>query len=146
MSARPSCSKGATCEADPDTAQVYIAQILWAFNILALKISILCLYLRLFPSKRFRLLVIGSLAALVAVSLALIGLDIFQCSPISAAWTLQHGEAKCVDLAAVALANAGVNIGTEIAILIIPLPILVTLNLSVRKKAEVIALVMLGVM
>lgn len=88
----------------------------------------------------------GSLAVLVAVSLALIGLDIFQCSPVSAAWTLQHGDAECLDLAAVALANAGVNIGTEIAILILPLPTLMTLNLSLRKKAEVIALVMLGVM
>lgn len=91
-------------------------------------------------------MIIGSLAVLIIVSLALIGLDIFQCSPVSAAWTLQHGEAKCLDLAAVALANAGVNIGTEIAILIIPLPILVKLKLSFRKKAEVIALVMLGVM
>ena len=88
----------------------------------------------------------GSLAVLVAVSLALIGLDIFQCSPVSAAWTLQHGDAECLALAAVALAHAGVNLGTEIAILILPLPTLMTLNLSLRKKAEVIALVMLGVM
>ena len=77
-------------------------------------------------------------------SLVLIALDIFQCNPVSAAWTLQHGEAQCMDLTIVALANAAVNIVTEIAILIIPLPILVKLKLSLRQKVEVIGLLSMG--
>ncbi|KAK8073792.1 integral membrane protein [Apiospora phragmitis] len=95
---------------------IYVCQILWAFNILALKISILCLYLRLFPGRRFRHVCTAALALLVVSSLLLIALDIFQCIPVSAAWTLQHGEAQCLDLTVVALANAAVNIFTEAAI------------------------------
>ncbi|KAK8102803.1 hypothetical protein PG984_015949 [Apiospora sp. TS-2023a] len=123
---------------------IYICQILWAFNILALKISILCLYLRLFPGRRFRHVCTAALALLVVSSLLLIALDVFQCNPVSAAWTLQHGEAQCLDLTIVALANAAVNIFTEAAILVIPLPILVKLKLSTRQKAEVIGLLSLG--
>ncbi|KAK7972852.1 hypothetical protein PG988_006986 [Apiospora saccharicola] len=122
----------------------YICQILWAFNILALKISILCLYLRLFPGRRFRHVCTAALALLVVSSLLLIALDVFQCNPVSAAWTLQHGEAQCLDLTIVALANAAINIFTEAAILVIPLPILVKLKLSTRQKAEVIGLLSLG--
>ncbi|KAK8040512.1 hypothetical protein PG991_000300 [Apiospora marii] len=123
---------------------IYICQILWAFNILALKISILCLYLRLFPGRRFRHVCTAALSLLVVVSLLLIALDVFQCNPVSAAWTLQHGEAQCLDLTVVALANAAVNIFTEAAILVIPLPILVKLKMSTRQKAEVIGLLSLG--
>ncbi|KAK7974120.1 hypothetical protein PG989_015968 [Apiospora arundinis] len=122
----------------------YICQILWAFNILALKISILCLYLRLFPGRRFRHVCTAALALLTVSSLLLIALDVFQCNPISAAWTLQHGEAQCLDLTIVALSNAVVNIVTEIAILIIPLPTLIKLKLSLRQKVEVIGLLSLG--
>ncbi|KAK8024102.1 hypothetical protein PG993_012168 [Apiospora rasikravindrae] len=125
-------------------AWFYICQILWAFNILALKMSILCLYLRLFPGRRFRIVCTSALALLVISSLLLIAFDIFQCNPVSAAWTLQHGDAQCMDLTAVALANAAVNIFTETAILIIPLPILVKLKMSTRQKAEVIGLLSLG--
>ncbi|KAK7946604.1 uncharacterized protein PG986_010925 [Apiospora aurea] len=125
-------------------AWFYICQILWAFNILALKISILCLYLRLFPGRRFRIVCTSALALLVVSSLLLIAFDIFQCNPVSAAWKLQHGDAQCMDLTAVALANAAVNIFTEAAILVIPLPILVKLKMSTRQKAEVIGLLSLG--
>ncbi|KAK8070946.1 GMC oxidoreductase [Apiospora hydei] len=125
---------------------IYVCQILWAFNILALKISILCLYLRLFPGRRFRIVCTSALALLVVSSLLLIAFDIFQCNPVSAAWTLQHGDAQCMDLTVVALANAAVNIFTEAAILVIPLPILVKLKMSTRQKAEVIGLLSLGAM
>ena len=73
--------------------------------------------------------------------------DVFQCMPVSAGWTLQHGpDAKCVKLSIVAISGAAFNVLSEIAIFILPMPVLRTLQLQWRKKVGVVVLLGLGLM
>ena len=64
------------------------------FYILALgvtKISILCFYLRVFPSKDFRRIIYGVMWLSVAYTVAFFFATTFQCTPVSYAWTQWDG-------------------------------------------------------
>ncbi|KAJ5691369.1 hypothetical protein N7488_012104 [Penicillium malachiteum] len=65
---------------------------------------------------------------------------IWQCVPISAIWSFNRGDARCLSISGVAYASAAVNIATEVIILILPVPLLRTLRTSTTQK---IALYML---
>ena len=125
----------------------YIGQLLWATSILALKVSVLCFYLHLFPDRKFKLACYVVLGVMVAGGTGFILFDVFQCMPVSAAWTLQHSaDAKCVKLSTVAISGASFNVLSEIVIFILPMPILRTLQLKARKKVGVMVLLGLGLM
>lgn len=125
----------------------YIGQILWATSILSLKVSVLCFYLHLFPERKFKLACYIVLGIMVVGGTGFILFDVLQCMPISAGWTLQHGpDAKCVKLSTVAISGAAFNVLSEIAILILPMPILSKLQLKKKKKIGVIVLLGLGFM
>lgn len=100
----------------------------------AVKMSILFLYIRIFPSRLFKLYVIVTMVLVTISILILVPMVIFQCNPVSATWNLYRKDAFCLGVSAVAYANAAVNIGTEVAILVLPLPLLSKLRVSWRTK------------
>ena len=106
----------------------------WASGIFLVKLSILCLYLRIFPSKRFRIVVKGWMAVLVLSTAVLVGLDIFQCIPVQGAFDLDIKSRKCFNLVDIATSSAFINIFTEIVILLMPIPMLKSLKVDGRKK------------
>ncbi|KAJ5190348.1 uncharacterized protein N7498_009333 [Penicillium cinerascens] len=113
----------------------YMCQIFWGLAIYFVKMSILALYLRLFPNKGLRLAVFLCMGFVTLSVVILIPLVIWQCNPIAASWELDaRHHAKCLSLSGVAYANAAVNIATEITILIIPLPVIRKLQIN-RAKA-----------
>lgn len=125
----------------------YIGQLLWATSILSLKVSVLCFYLHLFPDRKFRISCCVVLGVMVVGGTGFILFDVFQCIPVSAAWTLQHSaDAKCVKLSIVAISGASFNVLSEIAIFILPMPVLKTLQLKARKKVGVMVLLGLGLL
>lgn len=67
---------------------------------------------------------------------------IFQCSPVSAAYDLAITDKKCVDINAFYLANAAVNISTDL--LTYTLPIKTVLHLQVPKNQKIGLAVMLS--
>lgn len=61
----------------------------------------------------------------------------FACRPISSVWTSWDGTRKpdyCINQNTFYLVAAALNIGLDIAIVLIPIPELIKLNLSPRKK------------
>lgn len=52
----------------------------------------------------------------------------------------------CLDLNALGYSSAGINILQDIVILIIPIPWLINLNCSRRKKIQILAMFGLGVL
>lgn len=125
----------------------FISQIIWAASILALKISVLCLYLRLFPSRPFTIACSCVLAVMVTGGLTFTLLDLLQCQPVSAGWTLQHGDdAKCISFSVIAIGGGAFNVLSELAIFVLPMPILLRLNVKLIKKVEIVLLLGLGVM
>ncbi|KAF3386453.1 hypothetical protein F1880_000161 [Penicillium rolfsii] len=125
----------------------YLSQIFWLVVIYFIKMSILFLYLRIFPEiQPFRYCVLGTMAFTTVAVLILVPMDIWQCVPISAVWNLKREDARCLNIEGVAYASAAVNIATELAVLILPLPLLRTLRTSIAQKLGLYALFGCGIL
>lgn len=112
-----------------------------------LKISILFLYLRIFPEIRtFRNCVIVTIVLVTVSATILVPMAIWQCVPIYAVWELLRRSATCLNVSRVAYASAGVNIATELAILILPLPQLRVLRVSASQKIALYVLFSCGIL
>lgn len=72
---------------------------------------------------------------------------IFACKPISAVWTSWDKEHKpdyCINQNVFYLVAAGFNIAIDIAIVVIPIPELMKLKLSMRKKLFLVSMFSVG--
>lgn len=112
------------------------------------KLSILLFYLRIFPNKSLRrntyIMIAFCGAALVAFFFAVL----FQCTPISAAWTFwdkQRGG-HCINVKAIIYSQAIVNIVSDVPIMLIPIPTLISLSLPKGKKIGLIIVFGLGLL
>ncbi|RDW57104.1 hypothetical protein BP6252_13850 [Coleophoma cylindrospora] len=111
------------------------------------KISIVIFYLRIFPSPKFRvtcyIVIMWCVVNMVLIEL----LILFQCTPISFNWDGWKGESKgkCLDLSALTYAAAGANLAQDLTILLLPLPLLLKLQVSMKKKLGVFFMFSLGI-
>ncbi|WWD05129.1 hypothetical protein V865_003201 [Kwoniella europaea PYCC6329] len=118
---------------------------------MTIKLAILLLYRRMsevqpwFRYGTYATMLIVSLAGIVGTFIA-----IFQCRPINAAWktddeTGQSDDSgQCIDVIALFLSTAPINILTDLAILLLPLPILTGLRMEMRQKVALIATFCVG--
>jgi len=122
---------------------IYAFTIFYNPALMATKSAILLLYLRMSTAHPF--LKIASWVVLVIVNLAgvvLTFLNAFQCRPVSAAYTNTPG--KCIDLVGMYLSSAPVNVATDLAILLLPLPLLTALRIEFRQKVVLVATFIVG--
>lgn len=96
------------------------------------KISILLQYRRIFQTPRFTVICWVLLVIAILYGLSTFIGSIFQCVPVSAFWTQEHS--KCINMFASWFFNAAMNIFMDLAILILPMPVLKNLNLPRRQK------------
>ncbi|KAJ6436576.1 ferric-chelate reductase [Purpureocillium lavendulum] len=126
----------------------YVFSILYNPALAATKTSILVLYLRLARTTQV-VLRCASLVTLVIVNVAgavLTIMNIFQCSPIRASWTMDADEgAICIPLLTEFICSAPVNILTDLAILALPIPIVTRLNLPTRQTMILVSTFALGI-
>lgn len=108
------------------------------------------MYLRIFhlPDEKIRIVLWITQAVNLTNGLIFIFVGVFQCSPISLAWTFWTGETggKCIDIVKLALAHAAINIGLDVWILILPLTQIWTMNLAPKKKFGIIFMFSLGLL
>lgn len=112
---------------------------------MAFKTSVLIFYLRLSKNTQ-KVLRLASWAVLVIVNLAgtvLTLLNIFQCSPVEAAFNRSPGQ--CIPLLTEFICSAPINIVTDLAILALPLPVLTSMRLPPRQKIILIITFTLGI-
>lgn len=117
----------------------YLAEIFYCVEIYFIKMSILCLYVRIFPETSHKYFIVTMVLLTVSV-IILLPMVIWQCVPIHAIWDLHRSNARCLSVSGVAYASAAVNIATEVAILVLPLPLLQKLRISKSKKAALYAI------
>jgi hypothetical protein len=97
------------------------------------KISILLLYLRIFPNKKFGLAIIIALAWMTCHMIAFLFEVALQCIPVSSLWDLSI-KGKRTHFTASIYAGAGLSIFEDIVIITLPVFVLKDLNLTARKK------------
>lgn len=108
-----------------------------------IKVSICLLYLRVFPN--IRVICLGTIAFVTAMSVAIILATIFQCSPIDAVYNEQKYENyTCFASIPFWYATAALSLVTDIWILLLPLKTVLGLHLGTRKRVIITGLLSLG--
>ncbi len=117
----------------------------YALSLAYAKIAILLAYPQLNPSRGFRntVWILVAIVGLVTVSALL--LDLFLCWPISAYWDLNEAmKHPCQSHESYIILTGASNIGTDIAILLLPVVMLRNVVLSRKKKIAVVLVLATG--
>ncbi|KAH5398042.1 hypothetical protein HBI23_132680 [Parastagonospora nodorum] len=126
---------------------VYFNQLSYFVSATFSKLCFLFMFLRIFPAERTRKAVYIGVVLSILFPIAF-GLPMtFACRPISAAWTSWDAETPydyCINQQVFWFVAAGYNIAVDIYIVIIPIPELLKLNLSMRKKLMLVAIFSTG--
>ena len=120
-----------------------VGACIYNFNILTVKLSFLYFYRRLFPQSSFKVALLAIGAFIISSSVAFLFLDILQCVPPASQWE-PAVKGKCVNFTAVVLAAGVINVVTDFAILLLPMPVLWNLKVSGARKRMIICTFMLG--
>ncbi|WVR06693.1 hypothetical protein IAU60_003725 [Kwoniella sp. DSM 27419] len=128
----------------PLRKSTYAFTVFYNPAIMTIKVAILILYIRMSAAHRF--LRWASVATMVVVALTGVIctlIVIFQCRPVHAAWSYDP-NAKCIDVISLYLSSAPINILTDLAILLLPLPILTSLRMEFRQKVVLVTTFVVG--
>ena len=125
---------------------MFIDEILYGPVMFLIKLSILLLYLRIFRLDRWTTIISY---IILWVNLAFYGAgalgEVFQCAPIEKFWyPLLPGH--CVNQKAVQFASSGINLVSDIAILLLPMFVVRTLQTTRKKKIGLFAIFGFGVL
>jgi hypothetical protein len=124
----------------------YIMEVLYFFQVVLLKLSLLFFYHRIFPGKPVRRLIWATIIFNILYGIAFVFAAIFQCRPISFYWNRWDGEhtGQCININALGWANAAISIALDIWMLAIPLSQLLHLKLAWKKKIGVALMFCVG--
>ena len=115
--------------------------MLYCFALTFCKLSITVQCYRIFRTSSIQLFLRIYFVILLIVGLWTILSSIFECWPIAVTWTVDGSiTGNCLDKSSVAFANAGINIVTDLMLVLIPLILLKKLQIAKTQK-----LILLGV-
>lgn len=122
-----------------------MSQIVYKIAINLSKISIVLLYLRIFQLvKWFRITCWALLGCISAYCIASVVATVLQCSPISRAMD-RTIPGTCINMATFWYANAGFSIGTDIVLLLLPIPMIFPLEITTSYKLALVGCFAVGV-
>lgn len=129
----------------PFAQGVLAAELLHTPASTVIKFSILLHYRRLFPGKKFRNVLWAIAGFLIIFTVARMLSLLTQCTPIAALWNRRaHSNAHCNDFGPALIVFAVVNTISDIAILILPMPILWHLHVDKTRRKQLIGVFGLG--
>ncbi|KAJ6124990.1 hypothetical protein N7471_012307 [Penicillium samsonianum] len=120
-----------------------VAEVLYVFNLVWTKLSILLMYYRIFRFPYFKTwaYIIGAFIILWVICITF--LFIFICVPVQKLWYTDL-PGRCIDQVATWVANAVSTIATDVAILLLPIPQVWKLQLRIPEKIAVLIAFSLG--
>ncbi|OIW24705.1 integral membrane protein [Coniochaeta ligniaria NRRL 30616] len=123
--------------------QFFIAQTPYKITVGLNKVATILLYLRIFISRSFRMAAFLVLFVVVSWTVATVGATIGQCVPIQGAWD-KTTKATCIDSDVFWIAYAVGNIITDVMVLALPIPSILSLKLNMRDKVLLCGIFLLG--
>ncbi|KAF2840842.1 hypothetical protein M501DRAFT_915793, partial [Patellaria atrata CBS 101060] len=112
---------------------MFVAQVFYTCAVTATKISVILSSLRLIPDKTFRISMYACEVVTAGLWFTGVFVTIFQCKPVAAAWNFSI-PGKCLNFTSYLYAFSGINIITDLAVCLLPLPHLLRLKLPTRQK------------
>lgn len=107
------------------------------------KFSILFQYLRIFPARNFRLSCWVVMAIVALYSSWAIFSGFVNCVPVAKFWD-RSIKGHCLSFEALWFFNASMNIATDLALLIMPMPLLSQLQLPYTQKVALVGVFAIG--
>ena len=110
------------------------------------KLSLLHLYLTIFPMQRFRYVVFAVMMLVMcywAISLLRM---VFLCHPMAYEWNKSIRGGTCLNTAAAYYSISGINLGLDLVVIMLPMPVLWTLQMPIPKKVAISMIFGMGVM
>lgn len=123
----------------------YVFGFIYTITLTLVKASICFLYLRLFTTPRFRMIVWATQAFNAALMVTFIFVYAFQCTPPDYFWNMWHGETKgkCLSFSVLSWTHSSIGIVLDLWMLALPFWQVIKLkNLPLRKRLD--AFVMFG--
>ncbi|OCK73603.1 hypothetical protein K432DRAFT_265160, partial [Lepidopterella palustris CBS 459.81] len=111
-----------------------VGAVSYSATMLAVKLSILLLYRRIFPLENFRIQWWLTVAVTIGYSVGGMCASIFSCTPVAKSWDVTISNGHCINTGAFYIANGILNVITDLVILALPIPILWNLALTKKKK------------
>lgn len=108
-----------------------------------IKFSILLLYRRLFPSRQFLWRLYGTGAFVLCYTIAAFLCFVLQCVPLESLWN-PTVTGRCIDIILVFILLGALNAATDAAILVLPLPELWKLNMTPKRKYQIVGIFLTG--
>ncbi|KAK0720187.1 hypothetical protein B0H67DRAFT_662214 [Lasiosphaeris hirsuta] len=121
----------------------YSSIVVYNIAVCFTKISIMLQYKRIFANRIMQQLTKFGLYFLAAWAFTLAFLLTLTCMPVAAFWD-SSVKGRCLDSPTIWYVMAGVNLATDFAILIMPMPAIKSLQLPRRQKFMLIAIFGLG--
>ncbi|GAA90674.1 integral membrane protein [Aspergillus luchuensis IFO 4308] len=122
----------------------YIATVLYCPMALFVKIALLSILIRIFSPYRSKIYFIyGLLGCLCIYYIVAEVVKIRMCDPVPGYWTLDP-KARCLNQRAALIADSVISVVTDFIILILPLPLTWSLQMSRSKKLRVIGMLSAG--
>ncbi|RMJ20117.1 hypothetical protein CDV36_000183 [Fusarium kuroshium] len=121
----------------------FIAQTPYKVTVCLNKVAAILLYLRLFPTKTFRMASFVVMGIIVSWSIGGVCATIWQCIPIEGAWN-KAIDAKCIDSNKFWIAYAVMNILTDIMVLTLPIGPIMRLQMNMRERLMLCGVFLLG--
>ncbi|GLI76887.1 hypothetical protein PoHVEF18_005165 [Penicillium ochrochloron] len=111
-------------------------------SLILAKLSVLVLFIRIFRSRKFLICTYSTMAFLIIAGLWMVLSGFLFCIPVRDFWNVNYKEhtGHCLPEGPVWYANAVMQIFTDVAILILPMPLLSKLHLPRRQKVGMIVI------
>ncbi|KAK2737926.1 hypothetical protein FQN55_000830 [Onygenales sp. PD_40] len=123
---------------------LWLLQLAYKFCINFSKISLLLLYRRIFVTRKFGIAVAIVGAFVVLYAIPSIVANVLECSPVAYVYDKSIPGGKCINLTVYWYANAVSTTGTDIIILLLPMPVIRSLRLPSRQKYGLMVIFALG--
>lgn len=121
---------------------------MYDFCISVTKLSILAFYLRIFTDQTFKRMTYGLMGIVTAYLFTTVIATIWQCTPVSYVWSGWAGETEghCIDVFVLTWIVSSINILLDILIILLPIPHLLKLTLSRKKKIQIVSMFCVGLL
>ena len=127
-----------------DCQWFYFAQVFYKVVIGLNKVSMICLYLRIFIAKYFRRLCYASLAVVISWAIGSVVATIFQCVPVAAFWDKSIKDPRCINSDVFWISYGITNIITDAIIFTLPMREVSRLHLPRREKIGIMLVFLTG--
>jgi hypothetical protein len=109
--------------------------------------SILAFYLRIMTDPKTRKIVWGFIVMVACFGCANLFTMIFQCWPLNYFWNGWKGfmvPNTVINMNLFSFVRGGIEIGLDLTILILPLPMLAKLQMSLKRKSQIMSMFCVG--